>query len=463
MRHTKIVATIGPASEDKSTLGDMISAGMNIVRLNSSHGDYLQFKKIVQNIQKLEKETGKIISTFIDLQGPKIRLGKIDNGKILVKKDEQIFFSTIKGLKNTIHIPYPNLEKYLKKDQKILIEDGLIRTKILSINGKKITVIVNAGGYLQSRKGVNLPDSKLDSKKTLTSQDKKFIKIGINLNIDAFAVSFVESAEDIIRVKKEIKKTSKNKFFIIAKIERKEALKNLEEIIKESDGIMVARGDLAIETKPEIVPIEQKKIITLCRKYSKPVIVATQMLQSMINNPIPTRAEISDAANAIFEEADAFMLSNETAVGNYPVKAVKTLSRVAQTTEEVVLREKDIFIPSQNIREMDTDNAMALNTCILAENINAKAIVVLTKKGYTASKVLQYRPRIPVICVSNSTKTAKFLNFYWGIQKILITKMKLKSENIKNLLKTKKLIREGDEIVIIKLSDEKSSLVQMKV
>ncbi len=456
MRRTKIVATIGPATEELSSLRRLVESGMNILRLNCSHGNELQFKKIVQNIRKIESETGKIISILADLQGPKIRLGIIENEKQLVSTGEQIILSTKAGEKNTVHIPYPDINKIVKPGERILIEDGLIRTKIVSINGNHIKVKITAGGYLKSKKGVNLPDSKLPPSGTLTKKDLEDLRMVLKLGVDAVALSFVENAEDVLRLRKEIEKYSGKNPMIISKIERKDALKNLKKIIEVSDGIMVARGDLGIETEAERVPVEQKRMIAMARKSAKPVIVATQILQSMVTNPIATRAEISDAANAIFDHADAFMLSNETAVGSYPFKAVATLARVARRTEEAIFKDNELSPIPTDPKNLKEDETMALNACLIAENISARAIVVITKEGFTARTVLKHRPKVPVIVITNSNKTARQLNFFWGIEKIVVTKEVMRSED------AKKMFKKGEEIVVIKLSNEKRSLVQLK-
>lgn len=460
MRRTKIVATIGPATEDKSKISDLIDAGMNIARLNCSHGTEEQFKKIVHNIRECAKEKGKIVTILGDLQGPKIRIGNVEDGKLLVLKNDIITFSTKEG--EGIHIPFPPLSKILKKGELLLIEDGIIRTKILSINGNKIKAKVISGGYIRSRKGVNLPQSKLPTNQSLTAKDRHDLTMLIKLGVENIALSFVERKEDILNLKKEIEKITSKKINIISKIERPAALKHLQEIIEVSDGIMVARGDLGIETKAERVPIEQKRMIAMAREMGKPVIVATQILQSMVTNPIATRAEISDAANAIFDHADAFMLSNETAVGEYPIRAVRTLARVAKITEEAIFKNREIFLSQSNDKKMDEDEAMAINACSLAEEIKARTIVVLTKNGFTASRILKNRPKVPVFVIGQSPSVAEYINFYWGIEENIITEKNLKVEDVAEFLVSRKLLSKGEEIVIIKLSDKKRSLVQTR-
>ncbi len=463
MRHTKILATLGPATEEKSEIRALIHAGMDIVRLNFSHGTYEQFKKIVKNIRELEKETGKTVAILQDLQGPKIRLGELPNGGIAVVRGETIVFCT-KGIeKNTIPLPYPVLPQVLKKGHSLLIEDGLIRTKILSIKGHEIRARVLVGGLLKSKKGVNIPDSRLPSSEALTEKDRKDLAFGVKvLGVDAIAVSFVETAKDMERVRKEVARYTKRPVFLIAKVERPKALINLKQIIVESDAIMVARGDLGIEIPAEQVPIEQKRIIALCRRTGKPVIIATQILQSMETNPLATRAEISDAANAIFEHADAFMLSNETAVGKYPVRAVQTLAKVASATEEAIFKNQELFpIPASTNPQLIEDETLALNACMVADQVDAEAIVVLTRKGYTAGAITKHRPINRILVVTDSIYTARFLHFFWGIHEVLVHKGPLRSEESLSALRKCKWLRPGSTIVLVKLSDAKRSLVMM--
>jgi pyruvate kinase len=454
IRRTKIVATLGPSTEEKSDIKKVIDAGMNIARLNFSHGTYEQYKKITKNIRAVDP----MVTIMQDLQGPKIRLGDIEDHP--VKKGEVLTFSTKKG-KGVVHVPYKPLPKIVKKGEPLLIEDGLIRTKVLSMNKNTVRVKVLTNGILKSKKGINLPETQLPASASLTRKDKKDLAYGIKtLKVDAVAMSFVEDPEDILRLKKEIQKHTKRDIPVIAKIERNEALNNLEEIIDAADGVMVARGDLGIEVKPEQVPIIQKRILKLARKQNKPVIIATQILQSMVEKPLATRAEISDAANSIFELADAFMLSNETAVGAYPFKAVKTLARVAKAVEKELFKHTELFpveIPN------DEDESIALSAAKIAEDIDAKAIVVMTKGGFTARAVLKHRPKTPVVVVTDSLNTARTLNFLWGINETIIHKGVYRSEEIKSFLTKKKHLKKGDDIVLIKLSDKKRSLVVMSI
>ncbi len=463
MRHTKIVATLGPATEEKNEIKQLVEAGMNIARLNFSHGTYDQFKKIVKNIHAVEKETGKTIGIMQDLQGPKIRLGTLPAEGIAVKRGQVLTFCTRGEQKGCIPLPYEALPKVVRKGHQLLIEDGLIRTKILSSSGSLVKAEVTVGGVLKSHKGVNIPDSKLPSSEALNAKDSKDLAFGVKtLGVDAVAISFVESAEDVLRVRSAIARSTKRHIMIVAKIERPKALDNLGAIIAAADGIMVARGDLGIEIEAERVPVEQKRILALCRREGKPVIVATQILQSMVENPIATRAEISDAATAIFDHADAFMLSNETAVGKYPNKAVHTLARVAQVTEEAIFKHDELFpVPPSVNPDAFEDETVALNACVMADEVDASAIIVLTRHGYTARTVLKHRPKNPVFVVTSSKDLARQLHFLWGVHHVYHHTGPFRSEEIIRDLEKQKVIKKGQQIVSIKLSDEKRSLVMM--
>ena len=458
MRRTKIVATLGPASEDKTVIRKMMEAGLNVVRLNCSHGSYEQYKKIVHNVRVLEKETGKSVSILMDLQGPKIRFGNLKDDKLLVHRGDLLTLST-KDEKNSLYVPYSPLPRIVKKGQLLLIDDGQVRTKIVSIKGHRIKIQVLNAGIIRSKKGINVPEAKLERSQFLGTKDLKDLEFGLKtLKVDAVAVSFVETAEEMQQVRKAIQKWTKRSVQLIAKIERPKALKNLEAITESADALMVARGDLAIETEPEMVPLYQRKIINLARKMGKPVIVATQMLQSMVESPVATRAEISDAATAIFESADAFMLSNESAVGTYPVQAVRTLARVARATEQALLKEH----PYLEGKVETEDERLALNACVLAHQLNAKGILLVTEAGFTAKTVLKYRPSATVFSFTSSADIAKALNFLWGANEIRLSK-ETEPETLLQILKKNKEVQSGDKIVFIQLKDKRSQLVILEV
>lgn len=467
--NTKIIATLGPSSETKEGIRALIQAGMNIARLNFSHGSYDEFKQIVKNIRELEKEMGKTILIFQDLQGPKIRLGVLPAEGILVKKNQTLRMDTHKqnhkvGDK-TLPLPYAPLPKVLKVGHRLFIEDGLIRTVVTGLKGSIVELKVEVGGLLKSHKGVNIPDSKLPNELALTPKDRKDLTFGVRtLKVDAIALSFVEEAEDVERVRAKVLRLSKKPTFLIAKIERPKALKNLSSLVATSDAVMVARGDLGVETPAEEVPLVQKQIIQECRSAGKPVIVATQILQSMVENAVATRAEISDAATAIFEQTDAFMLSNETASGKYPVEAVQTLYKVAKSTEEAI-REKKLLLPTMlpfgRMNGTLEDDRMSSEAWELAEEIHADAIVIATKQGYTARAVLRYRPQIPVIIVTNNPHTQRPLHFYWGVQNVLLLKGPLRPDKVREKVSAAPNMKNKNRIVFLRLGKTKRSLVIM--
>ncbi len=459
-RQTKIVATLGPASQGYAEICTLIRAGMNIVRLNFSHGKESEFKQIVKNIRKAAKDTGKVITILQDLQGPKIRVGELAE-PYPVKTGDLLTFSTGKK-KNVLHIPEcEDLPSQVKVGEALLIEDGLLRTKIVAKGKDFIQVKVLNPGVIKSHKGINIPDSTLPPNATITEKDRKDVIFGLKtLKVDAVALSFVQNAKDIEELRSLMEKHDKRRIPIIAKIERREALKKLESIVEAADGIMVARGDLGIEIPAEQVPIEQRRIVAMARSKGKPVIIATQILQSMVENPIPTRAEVSDASQAIFEHSDAFMLSNESAVGKYPEEAVRTLARVAETAEAAMIREGHLFSipPLPNDQKVVEEN-IALSACTIAENLKAKAIVLFTESGFTARVVLKHRPQTPVIILSPNEQMLKTLNLLWGAHQMWAYRGSRHSDGILKFLIGKGALKKGDALIYIKLSSRKKSLV----
>ena len=452
-RKTRIIATLGPASMDARTIQKMIQAGMNVARINSSHGDESQYSEIVKNIRKAEKATGASVSIFIDLQGPKIRVSG-QQEVLHIKKGDTLKFSTKKGLKNTIHVPhFPKLSQMIKVGDEILIDDGLLQGKVQSKRGDTFQVKFSVSGTLKPGKGINLPGSPLPRAAFLSKRDKSILEFALKtLKVDGVALSFVESAQNVIKTRKIIQNLCNRPVFLISKIERQAALDNLEAIIEASDGVMVARGDLGIEIPAERVPLEQRRIVDLARKKGKASIIATQILASMVENPLPTRAEISDAATACFEHADALMLSNETAVGAHAIRAVKVLHKVSKATEASLFKNTELF-PTKNKAEND-DESMALEACHLAENMEAKALIISSKRGYGARITLKHRPKSPVHILTNNKSTLKFLGFHWGTENIHLTK-KLDPTNkeLKQILK----LKTGDECIKLRLSEKEKS------
>lgn len=468
-KKTKIVCTLGPASDNPKILEKMIRAGMNVARLNFSHGEYRDFEKTIKMIRDLSKKLDTPIAILQDLQGPKIRIGDLPTEGVEIKKSETIILSTAREeytKQKTISI-FPVQFKDLHKDvgpkDTILIDDGLIELTVEKVTGTSIFCRVEADGRIKPHKGINVPTASL-SADPLTPKDLKDLEFGIKHDVDYIALSFVRHPSDIIRLKK-ILASKKSKAKVMAKIERHEAVKNLEDIVKVSDALMVARGDLGVEIPAEQVPIVQKRMILLCNTYGKPVITATQMLNSMVENARATRAEISDAANAVFDHSDALMLSNETAVGKYPVEAVETLAKVARATEEN-LQQYEHLLPFK-IRKFDipVSNATCLNGTKLALDINADCIVAVSISGYTAQHIAKHRIYKPIITFTTSEKVRNQLALVWGLNNIFVQKIDFKNaaKDIGKFLKKEGIVKKGEEIVIVINASKDENLISTTV
>ncbi len=457
-KNTKIVCTIGPASHDKKILKRMIHAGMNVARLNFSHGTYEEFKKTIQNIKAASLETGEAVAIMQDLQGPKIRIGKMPEEGIELKTNATIILTTknVIGTKNIIPVQYKNLPCDVRKNDIILIDDGQIEVSVIKTNGKNITVRVLVGGVVKTHKGINVPTGSI-SAHPLTSKDLRDLVFGIHEGVDFVALSFVRNAENIEELRKKIRKL-KGKVHIIAKIERHEALEHLEEIIKASDAVMVARGDLGCEIPPEKVPIIQKKIIHVANRYGKPVITATEMLQSMIENHRATRAEVSDVANAVFDHTDAVMLSNESAVGKYPVEATETLAKVAHVTEQEMKKHPELTVREYK-NKISSAEAICKEAADLAHTIGAKRIVAVTKTGFTAMNIARHRLFTPIIAITSTSDLKNKLQLVWGIQNTIIKNIK-KYEEVKKLLLKLRLVKKNDKIVVVWQTAEKEKFIK---
>ena len=447
-KKTKIVCTIGPASSKQNTLEKMIKAGMNLARLNFSHGTVQDQLDLLKNIRKASSKLKTTIGIIQDLQGPKIRLGILPNTGLPFQINQTLVFSTAEKIYsislNQIPIQYKNLHKDLKKKDLTLIEDGLNRFEVIKIQGQLIYAKALNNGLLKTHKGINIPTASI-SANPLTSKDLADLKFGIKEKVDYIALSFVRRASDIHALQKILQRKNSTAQ-IIAKIERHEAVKNIEEIIQATDAVMVARGDLGVEIPAEQVPVIQKQIIKLANQYGKPVIIATEMLQSMIESPRATRAEVSDAANGVYDHADALMLSNETAVGKYVVEAIETLSKVARTVEE---NQKSRQL---NNLELSRDKFIANEMCHaaaeIANQIQAEVLVAVTHSGYTARQIAKQRVFQKIITITDSKDTINKLTLVWGINEIFQKKFPLNSSQIKTFLLQKKLIKKGSKIVI---------------
>ncbi|MCX6782307.1 MAG: pyruvate kinase [Candidatus Magasanikbacteria bacterium] len=457
-KSTKIVATLGPASESYGKIKAMIKAGVNVARLNFSHGSYENHASLIRNIRRAEKELGVPVGIMQDIQGPKIRLGDMPAAGVAVKTGQEAVINTTLNnyTGNDIPLYFPSLEKYVKAGDRLLIDDGHAEFKIKKVAGCRIVCKVVEGYLLKSHKGVNFPDSYLKIP-IMSDKDRKDLRFGIKMNVDIIALSFVHTAQDIKKARVLIRKYQKESkikspppVFIVAKIERNEAVKNIDEILKEADGVMVARGDLAMETAMSGMPLLQKMIIEKANHLVKPVIVATQMLDSMQTSRRPTRAEITDVANAVIDHADALMLSNETATGKYPVEAVKTMSEIILTTEESKYDDIDPFKEMHPHKSIS--KAIAGLSGVVAMQVGAKAILVASATGATGRLVSRVRPQYPVYVGVKSVVAGRQLCLSWGLRPFLLTAKHTVEDLVSAFLayvKKTKLVKKGDKIVLI--------------
>lgn len=442
-KKTKIVATIGPKTESVEMLEKLISAGLNVARLNMSHGNHEEHKNKIKNIRQAEKNTGSRIAILLDLSGPKIRTGEYATERINIEAGKKIILTTenIIGDNKKIYVNYPNLSKEVKKGNYIMLDDGKKKLQVEKIEGENIFCKIIIGGELKSKRGVNIPGAYL-SIPSITKKDKIDLQFGLKEGVDIIAFSFVRTASDVIELKSLLKKAGKN-LPIVSKIETQEAINNLDEIIKESDGIMVARGDLAIEVPAEMVPIYQKNIIAKCNALGKPVITATQMLESMINNPVPTRAEVSDIANAIYDGTDAIMLSEESTLGSYPIEAVTMMTKIAHSIEN----NSKVNGKNENI-----EDAISIAVYDIINKIDAKGIIVLTETGSTAKLISRRSKNTPIYAFTFTEKIAHELNLVKGVFPIFINSLTNFEEAIEitpKYLLENKLAKKGDKFIIV--------------
>jgi len=415
MRKTKIVCTIGPASESPENLRKLIEAGMNVARLNFSHGDFEEHGNRIRNIKKVREELGKTVAILLDTKGPEIRLGKLKEEPIDLVQDETIVLTTddILGDKDRVPVSYKQLPQDVSVGSTILIDDGLIGLRVEEIRGADIVCRIVNGGQIKSRKGVNVPGVRINLP-GITEKDAADIRFGIEQGIDFIAASFVRKASDVMEIRQILEEHNATHIHIISKIENQEGVDNLAEILEVSDGLMVARGDLGVEIPAEEVPLVQKRMIEMCNRAGKPVITATQMLDSMQRMPRPTRAEASDVANAIFDGTDATMLSGETAAGKYPVESVLTMARIAERAESA-LRYKEIFLKQASAQQTSVTEAISQSVANAALDLNAKAIITPTESGYTARMVSKYRPKAPIVAVTTDESVMRRLNLVFGV------------------------------------------------
>ncbi len=454
-KRTKIVATIGPASRDEASIRQMIRSGMNVARINFSHGDHATHGENIDRIRQIAKEEGQIIAILCDIQGPKIRIGKVANEPLVLKKGDQVTFTldNVPGENGIISLPHPEFIQDIKAGMQLLLDDGNMEMMVTHTIARGLVCEAVIPGVLSSRKGVMAPKARL-TLSAITDKDRADVEFALSKHTEFLAMSFVRSQDDIREMRWLIKHLG-GEVAVISKIEKHEALENIESIIDVSDGIMVARGDLGIETPAEEVPFHQKRIIKLCNEAGKPVITATQMLNSMVDNPRPTRAEASDVYNAILDGTDAVMLSNETAAGRYPIIAIETMARIAVIAEQSIwagrTEPRTIYKPRAKGNEAISD-AISQSTCQIAEALNAKAIVTSSLTGYTTRQVAKERPRTPIICVTPNETTQHRMALIWGVVPLLIPEFHSIDEMITTVVgaaQETKLVQMGDSLVII--------------
>ncbi|MDR0364006.1 MAG: pyruvate kinase [Bacteroidales bacterium] len=450
---TKIIATVGPASDSLEKLETLLLSGVDIFRINYSHGSHENVAAIIKNIESLNLKHKKHATTLCDLQGPKLRIGEVENNGILLNRNDQVVFVTKPciGSKERLYMSYQEFPKDVKAGESILIDDGKIKLEVIDTNGTdKVTAKVIYGGLLSSRKGVNLPNTAI-SLPALTEKDLIDAAFALQSGVTWIGLSFVRKASDLKPLRDLIHKMDKSAY-IIAKIEKPEALAELEQIISAADGIMVARGDLGVEVPFDQVPMIQKEIVKRCLIHAKPVIIATQMLESMIENFRPTRAEANDVANAVMDGADAIMLSGETSVGDFPIEAVQAMDRIAHWTENHGFLYYQNMIAPDHRHKFFLRDSICYNACRMAQQIGVKAIVVFTHSGYTAMRVASYRPEANVYVFTNNAYLLDKMQLLWGTQSFYCPELGNTDEAVTlsiDILKKEKLLCLHDTVLHI--------------
>ena len=461
IKKTKIVCTLGPASENEETLRELIKNGLNVCRLNFSHGSHEEHKGRMDLVKKLREELNMPTAILLDTKGPEIRTGKFDVPEVFLEEG-QTFTITMKdviGDKERCTVSYKGLANDVKPGDTILIDDGLVGLTVKEVNNDDIVCEVQNSGIVKNHKGVNVPGVKVNLP-AITEKDRSDIEFGIEQGIDFIAASFVRKVSDVLAIREILEANNAEHIKIISKIENQEGVENLDEIIEVSDGIMVARGDLGVEIPTEEIPVVQKLMIKKCNEAGKPVITATQMLDSMIRNPRPTRAEVTDVANAIYDGTDAIMLSGETAAGKYPVEAVKTMATIAKRAEETMRNRRDKINKSKNVTD-----AISYATCTTAMDLEAKAILSSTASGHTARMVSKFRPDCPIVATTSNESVRRQLALTWGVLPL----MREKSANIDQVIvnsieaaKTSNYVSKDDVVVITAGGGETTNLIKVE-
>ncbi len=451
MRKTKIICTLGPSTDDENVLRELIDNGMNVARFNFSHGSHEEHLERLNVLKRIREEMNEPVAALLDTKGPEIRVKSFKDKKVTLNKDSEFILTTdeVEGDESKVSITYKDLPKDLKAGDTVLIDDGLIELVVKTVTDTAIVCTVLNGGVVSNNKGINVPGVDL-SMPYISPQDEKDILFGIEHGFDFVAASFVRTAGDVLQVRRILKEHDCESMNIIAKIENKQGVQHIDEIIDVSDGIMVARGDMGVEIPTEEVPVIQKKIIKKVYEAGKQVITATQMLDSMINNPRPTRAEATDVANAIYDGTSAIMLSGETAAGKYPVKALKMMVRIAARTEDDIDYRKRFFQREKAVSSDITD-AISHATCTTALDINAKAIITVTKSGKTARRISKYRPPCQIVGCTMYPHVCRQLNMSWGIKPLLLKEVQDTFELFDNAVDAAKkagVVKDFEKVVI---------------
>ncbi|MBW2702511.1 MAG: pyruvate kinase [Deltaproteobacteria bacterium] len=450
MRKAKIVCTIGPACSSETQLDKLILAGMDVARLNFSHGDHASHTRVHARLRRLSRAAKRPLTILQDVQGPRIRLGEFKGGKARIQTGETFVLTTkqVEGDDVRVSVQYPHLHKDVKKGDRVLIADGTIQLRIMDVEGRDIITKVVVGGNLTNHKGINLPGVNISSP-SVTDKDKKDLQLGLKLGMDMVAISFVRNPEDVLRVRRMVRKAN-SPCFVIAKIEHPDAVKSLDDILDVCDGVMVARGDLGVELPPERVPAIQKSAIAQANARGKIVIVATQMLESMIGSPRPTRAEASDVANAVFDGSDALMLSGETAAGAYPLESLQMMVRIINEAER-----SPAFQHSSRPRLIKDEsiftNAVSKATVVAAEDIEARLIVAFTESGNTARLISDYRPKARIVALTPHEDTYNRMAIFWGVEPVKVTKVRSTDAMLRQANRTlieRGFVRSGEQLVI---------------
>ena len=453
MRKTKIICTLGPAVDDDIMITKLIQAGMDCARLNFSHGTHEEQKERIDRVRRICHEIDMPVAILLDTKGPEIRVQTFENGSVILEKGQTFTLDTNKdvpGDNTRVSLTYDKLSKYVSEGTTILIDDGKIGMKVVKTSGDKVICKVTNGGKLSNRKSINLPNQEIPMP-YISETDKADILFGISQNVDYIAASFVRTADDVKKLRKLLNDNGGSHIQIISKIENGQGVNNLEEIIDFSDGIMVARGDLGVEIAFEKIPSLQKRMIDLCNHKGKIVVTATQMLESMTQNPRPTRAEVSDVANAIYDGTTVIMLSGETAAGSYPIEAVKTMAKIA-TSAENGIDYYTAFVRDHNLMDPTVINAVCASAYSAAEYLDASAIIVMTRSGRTASTLSSFHPPCPIIAVTAEKKGMHQLKLAWNVHPLSATELDSPDALLEYALekaRSSRLVKKGDRVIAI--------------